>query len=72
LDDCRFDIKVNDCVWYLRAKTVEERQVWLNILEEQRVFLKNRLKYLIKFNYFFPNRQSLAMGVKQVLEDMDQ
>jgi len=36
LDDCRFDIKVNDCVWYLRAKSVEERQLWFNILEEQR------------------------------------
>jgi len=36
LDDCRFDIRVNDCVWYLRAKTVEERHLWLNILEEQR------------------------------------
>ncbi len=43
LDDCRFDIRVNDCVWYLRAKTVEERQMWLNILEEQRV-----LNHLIK------------------------
>ncbi len=36
LDDCRFDIKVNDCVWYLRAKTVEERQQWLEALDEQR------------------------------------
>lgn len=36
LDDCRFDIKVNDCVWYLRAKSVEERQLWLNMLEELR------------------------------------
>lgn len=36
LDDCRFDIRVNDCVWYLRAKTVEERQTWLDMLEEQR------------------------------------
>jgi len=36
LDDCRFDIKVNDCVWYLRAKSVEERQLWFNILEEHR------------------------------------
>jgi collagen type IV alpha-3-binding protein len=37
LDDCRFDIRVNDCVWYLRAKTVEERQKWVEILEEYKV-----------------------------------
>ncbi|CAF0947508.1 unnamed protein product [Brachionus calyciflorus] len=36
LDDCRFDIRVNDCCWYLRANTVEERQKWLEILEEHR------------------------------------
>jgi collagen type IV alpha-3-binding protein len=37
LDDCRFDIKVNDSVWYLRARTVEERQKWLDALSyEQR------------------------------------
>ena len=36
LDDCRFDIKVNDSVWYLRAKTVEDRQKWLEALDEQR------------------------------------
>jgi collagen type IV alpha-3-binding protein len=37
LDDCRFDIKVNDCVWYLRAKSVEERQKWIEILEEYKI-----------------------------------
>lgn len=37
LDDCRFDIRVNDCVWYLRAKTTEERQKWVEILEEYKV-----------------------------------
>lgn len=36
LDDCRFDIRVNDCVWYLRAQSNEERQKWINVLEEHR------------------------------------
>lgn len=36
LDDCRFDIRVNDSVWYLRAKTVEERQKWLEAIDEHR------------------------------------
>jgi collagen type IV alpha-3-binding protein len=37
LDDCRFDIKVNDNVWYLRARTADDRQKWLNAIDEQRV-----------------------------------
>lgn len=37
MDDCRFDIKVNDCVWYLRAKSEDERQKWIEILEEYKV-----------------------------------
>lgn len=36
LDDCRFDIRVNDCCWYLRANTVEDRQRWLEVLEEHK------------------------------------
>lgn len=48
LDDCRFDIKVNDCVWYLRAKTVEERQKWLDNIEEHRVTIQLNQK----INYF--------------------
>ena len=36
LDDCRFDIRVKDCVWHLRAKTPKEKRKWLDILEEQR------------------------------------
>ena len=39
LDDCRFDIRVNDSVWYLRAKTVEERQKWLEAIDEHIVFI---------------------------------
>lgn len=36
LDECRFDIRVNDCCWYLRASSVEERHRWLEMLEEHR------------------------------------
>lgn len=32
-DECRFDVSVNDCVWYLRADTAEERQKWVETLE---------------------------------------
>ncbi|KAJ8879925.1 hypothetical protein PR048_020546 [Dryococelus australis] len=32
-DECRFDVSVNDCVWYLRGETPEEKQRWVEILE---------------------------------------
>lgn len=32
-DECRFDVSVNDCVWYLRAETSEDKQHWVDILE---------------------------------------
>eukprot|EP00092_Neocalanus_flemingeri_P037840 GFUD01041190.1.p1 GENE.GFUD01041190.1~~GFUD01041190.1.p1 ORF type:complete len:632 (+),score=203.75 GFUD01041190.1:128-1897(+) len=33
LDEMRFDVSVGDCVWYLRAHTVEERERWVTGLE---------------------------------------
>ncbi|XP_058940888.2 ceramide transfer protein-like [Pocillopora verrucosa] len=32
-DECRFDVSVNDCMYYLRAPDIEERQKWVNGLE---------------------------------------
>ncbi|KAJ9579801.1 hypothetical protein L9F63_004547, partial [Diploptera punctata] len=32
-DECRFDVSVNDCVWYLRAETPEEKQRWVDVLD---------------------------------------
>lgn len=32
-DNCRFDVNVGDCVYYLRATDAEERQNWVDILE---------------------------------------
>ncbi|XP_028167548.1 collagen type IV alpha-3-binding protein isoform X2 [Ostrinia furnacalis] len=36
-DDCRFDVSVNDCVWYLRASNPEEKQQWIDVLESFKV-----------------------------------
>ena len=33
LDEHRFDVSVNDCVWYLRAASVEDRQKWIDGIE---------------------------------------
>ncbi|KAL1228113.1 hypothetical protein TPS_09490 [Trichinella pseudospiralis] len=35
-DDCRVDISVNDCVWYLRADRLQDRQRWLDAIEAYR------------------------------------
>ncbi|XP_008417076.1 collagen type IV alpha-3-binding protein isoform X2 [Poecilia reticulata] len=32
-DECRFDISVNDSVWYLRAQDPEHRQEWIESIE---------------------------------------
>ncbi|CAH1163626.1 unnamed protein product [Phaedon cochleariae] len=36
-DECRFDVSVNDCVWYLRADSIESKQSWVEALESYRV-----------------------------------
>ncbi|CAH1115047.1 unnamed protein product [Psylliodes chrysocephalus] len=36
-DECRFDISVNDCVWYLRALSVESKQSWVEALESFKI-----------------------------------
>ncbi|CAK1552973.1 unnamed protein product [Leptosia nina] len=36
-DDRRFDVSVNDCVWYLRASNPEEKQQWIDVLESFKV-----------------------------------
>lgn len=35
-DECRFDVAVNDSVWYLRAETEEERQIWIDSIDNHR------------------------------------
>lgn len=36
-DECRFDVSVNDCVWYLRADCPEQRNHWVEALEAYKV-----------------------------------
>lgn len=32
-DNCRFDVNVGDCIYYLRASLPDERQKWVDVLE---------------------------------------
>ncbi|XP_050166931.1 ceramide transfer protein-like [Myiozetetes cayanensis] len=36
-DECRFDISVNDSVWYLRAQDPDHRQQWVDAIEQHKV-----------------------------------
>ena len=45
LDDLRFDVSVNDCVWYLRAASVEDRQKWVDGIERYKYVLQQQLQY---------------------------
>lgn len=36
-DECRFDISVNDSVWYLRAQDPDHRQQWIDAIEQHKV-----------------------------------
>jgi len=35
-DDCRFDVAVNDSVWYLRSEKPEDRQEWMDSIDALR------------------------------------
>uniref|UniRef100_A0A8C6X6X6 Ceramide transfer protein n=1 Tax=Naja naja TaxID=35670 RepID=A0A8C6X6X6_NAJNA len=35
-DECRFDISVNDSVWYLRAQDLDHRHQWIDAIEQHK------------------------------------
>ncbi|KAK7080293.1 Collagen type IV alpha-3-binding protein [Halocaridina rubra] len=37
IDECRFDVCLNDCVWYLRTPTVEEKHQWVDAIEQHKL-----------------------------------
>lgn len=38
-DECRFDVSVGDCVWYLRADTAETRNKWIESIEAYKHYI---------------------------------
>lgn len=42
IDDCRFEISVNNLIWYLRAENSEEKSNWVEVLKSFRVSYKKR------------------------------
>lgn len=36
-DELRFDVSINDSVWYLRSKTTSDRHRWMESLEQQKL-----------------------------------
>lgn len=55
-DECRFDVSVNDClVWYLRARSTEEKQRWVDVLKSYKVIIlkQQHMKYLSNITFSF-------------------
>ncbi len=44
-DECRFDIRVGDSVWYLRAHSPEDRERWIQALEDHKQMCKSESGY---------------------------
>lgn len=42
VDECRFDISVNNTVWYLRAENSEDKKNWVEVLKSFRVSFNRR------------------------------
>ncbi|KAI1301192.1 Pleckstrin homology domain-containing family A member 8 [Halotydeus destructor] len=38
-DECRFDVSVGDCAWYLRAANIDERNKWVDAIESHKQFI---------------------------------
>lgn len=38
-DESRFDISINDCVWYLRAQDPDHRQRWIDSMEQHKNYI---------------------------------
>lgn len=51
-DECRFDISVNDSVWYLRAEDPEHRLQWIESIELHKV--SSARFYLLNRDWIFP------------------
>lgn len=37
IDECRFDVCLNDCVWYMRTGTEEEKHQWVDAIEQHKL-----------------------------------
>lgn len=68
LDECRFDVSVGDCIWYLRAENVDERNKWVEVLDHNKVNnTLRRVPLLIVFAIFTQHVIDSAYGSENSL-----
>lgn len=70
-DECRFDVSVNNCVWYLRCETPEDKRNWVEVLQSYNVsdcviFLFLNYRSLVDAINYFYNRQVQYLAVSMV------
>jgi collagen type IV alpha-3-binding protein len=51
VDDCRFEIYVDNLVWYLRTDRPEDRRYWVDVLRSFRVRSKIKIISNIQLNF---------------------
>lgn len=47
-DECRFDVCVNNCVWYLRAENSEDKTHWVDVLQSYRALSSAEMNNLCR------------------------
>ena len=59
-DECRFDVSVNDSVWYLRAEDPEHRLQWIESIELHKVSVMDfKKKNIFSIDFLDPLTTSI-------------
>ncbi|XP_078477535.1 ceramide transfer protein-like isoform X2 [Lampetra fluviatilis] len=68
-DECRFDVGVNDNVWYLRTEHPELRQQWIEALEQSKSIFRESTLYTTTFSSWGQRVLSAAKLTLQAREE---
>lgn len=78
-DECRFDVSVNNCVWYLRADTPEDKTHWVDVLQSYKVpvgidmtaLMRHGSTISLQSNSLLFNHNSGNSGLKEKINDIE-
>lgn len=78
-DECRFDVSVNNCVWYLRADTPEDKTHWVDVLQSYKVpvgidmtaLMRHGSTVSLQSNSILFNQSSGNGGLKEKINEIE-
>ncbi|XP_055324849.1 ceramide transfer protein isoform X1 [Sitodiplosis mosellana] len=78
-DECRFDVSVNNCVWYLRAETLEDKTHWVDVLQSYKVpvgidmtaLMRHGSTISLQSNSIIFNQNSGNSGLKEKINEIE-